>query len=163
MFEQYLGIPTDYVVIGLAALVVVLIILLIVLIVKQSKLKKRLDKFMKGKSGKSLEDTLIRKLNKIDELQEANQQNERGIEAINKRMKKTYQKSSLVKYDAFEENGGKMSSVLVMLDEKNNGFILNIVHGREGSYTYTKEIIDGNSIVNLGQEEAQALEDALNK
>ena len=50
-----------------------------------------------------------------------------------------------------------------MLDEKNNGYILNIVHGREGSYTYTKEIIGGNSIVQLGEEEMQALDEALSK
>ena len=47
-----------------------------------------------------------------------------------------------------------------MLDEKNNGYILNFVHGNTGSYTYTKEIIDGNSIVALGKEEEEALEKA---
>ena len=99
----------------------------------------------------------------MDEIQEANDQNRRAIDLINKKMQSTFQKYALLKYDAFEESGGKMSTILVMLDEKNNGYILNIVHGREGSYTYTKEIIGGNSIVQLGEEEMQALDEALSK
>ena len=55
-----------------------------------------------------------------------------------------------------------MSFALALLDEKNNGFILNVVHTREGSYTYIKEIIDGNSVLALGDEEERALNGALN-
>ena len=36
------------------------------------------------------------------------------------------------------------------------------VHSREGSYSYIKEIIDGNSIVGLSPEEDEALQKALN-
>ncbi len=161
MFEQYLGVPTDYIVIALMALVLILLIVTIVMIVSTNKLKKRLNKFLKGKNARSLEETLIRRLNQVDEIQEQTEQNIRSIDSINKRMESAFQKFSLLKYDAFEENGGKMSTILVMLDEKDNGYILNIVHGREGSYTYTKEIIGGNSIVNLGAEEEEALDQAL--
>ena len=37
------------------------------------------------------------------------------------------------------------------------GFVLNAVHSREGCYTYIKEIIDGNSIITLAEEEQEAL------
>ena len=86
-----------------------------------------------------------------------------NVPAHKRHVNTIFQKYALLKYDAFEESGGKMSTILVMLDEKNNGYILNIVHGREGSYTYTKEIIGGNSIVQLGEEEMQALDEALSK
>ena len=42
MIEKYLGISSDYVIIGLAGLVLITMILLIVFIVQMSKLKKRL-------------------------------------------------------------------------------------------------------------------------
>ena len=51
MIEQYLGISTDYVIIGLAALVLIMMILLIVFIVQMSKLKKRYKIFMNGKKN----------------------------------------------------------------------------------------------------------------
>lgn len=161
MFEKYLGISTDYIVIGLAALCLLLLILLVVALVKMGKQRKRLDIFFKGKDAKSLEDTLIQRLNQLDEVAEQNQENKNGIFALNKQIKSAFQKYSMLKYDAFEENGGKLSTILVMLDEKNNGYIINFVHGNNGSYTYTKEIIDGNSIVQLGKEEEEALDKAI--
>lgn len=161
MFEKYLGISTDYIVIGLAALCLLLLILLVVALVKTGKQRKRLDVFFKGKDAKSLEDTLIQRLNQLDEVAEQNQENKNGIFALNKQIKSAFQKYSMLKYDAFEENGGKLSTILVMLDEKNNGYIINFVHGNNGSYTYTKEIIDGNSIVQLGKEEEEALDKAI--
>ena len=54
--------------------------------------------------------------------------------------------------------GGKLSFSIAMLNEKNDGFIINAMHSREGCYTYIKEIIDGNSIIALADEEKEALE-----
>ena len=101
MIEQYLGISTDYIVIGLAALVLIMMILLIVFIVQMSKLKKRYKIFMQGNDAKSLEDTLVYRLEQVDELIEANASNERNIDTIFKNMKDCFQKIGLVKYDAF--------------------------------------------------------------
>lgn len=161
MIEQYLGIDSDYIVIGMAAVIVILMILVIINIVQMSKLKKRYAIFMKGKNAKSLEDTLIYRLEQVDELIENNAANERNIDTIFKRMKFIFQKYGLVKYDAFQEMGGKLSFSLAMLNEKNDGYIINAVHSREGCYTYVKEIIDGNSIIALAEEEEQALAQAL--
>ncbi len=161
MIEQYLGISSDYVIIGLAAFVLIMMILLIVFIVQMTKLKKRYKIFMEGNTAKSLEDTLIYRLEQIDELIEANASNERNIDTIFKSMKDCFQKIGLVKYDAFNEMGGKLSFSLCLLNEKNSGFIINAMHSREGCYTYVKEIIDGNSIIQLAEEEEQALEQAL--
>ena len=65
MIEQYLGFSSDYVILGLAALVLIMIILLIVFIVQMSKLKKRYRIFMQGNDAKSLEDTLVYRLDKL--------------------------------------------------------------------------------------------------
>ena len=73
-----------------------------------------------------------------------------------------FQKIGLEKYDALDEQGGKLSFALTLLNEKDNGFIINTVHSREGSYSYIKEIIDGNSIIGLSPEEEKALSKALN-
>ena len=81
MFEEYLGISTDYVVIGMAAVILLLIILMIINVVQMSKLKKRYAIFMSGKNAKSLEDTLVYRLEQVDELIENNAANERNIDA----------------------------------------------------------------------------------
>ena len=57
--------------------------------------------------------------------------------------------------------GGLLSFSLAMLDEENNGFILNSVHTSDGCYTYTKEIHEGKCELELGNEERLALEKAI--
>ncbi|RRF96916.1 MAG: DUF4446 family protein [Lachnospiraceae bacterium] len=162
MIEKYLGIDQEYILIGVAAFALILLIIIIVQAAKLNSLKKKYQTFMKGKSGESLEKLLIEKLDKIDELDERNRKNEQRIDQLAKDLEPCYQKAGLEKYDALDEQGGKLSFALAMLDEKNNGFIINTVHSRDGSYSYIKEIIDGNSIIGLSPEEDNALQKALN-
>ena len=157
MISQYLGFDSDYIIIGLTAVVLILFIMIIVNIVQMKKLKKNYKIFMSGNSAKNLEDTLIKRLDQIDSLIEANEENEQHIQLLFGKMRRTYQKMGLIKYDAFHEMGGKLSFSLAMLDEKDNGFIINAMHTREGCYTYIKEIVDGNSIIVLSEEEQEAL------
>lgn len=157
MISEYLGFDSDYIIIGLAAFSIILFILMIVNIAKTSKLRKKYEAFMLGKDAKSLEDTLITRLTQVDQLMEANQVNEKSIQKMSGDMKYTFQKIGLVKYDAFNEMGGKLSFSLALLNDSNDGFVLNAVHSREGCYTYVKEIIDGNSIITLAEEEQEAL------
>lgn len=75
---------------------------------------------------------------------------------------RTTNKIGIVKYDAFPDVGGKLSFALAMLDESNSGFVLNAIYSREGCYTYVKEIVKGESYIVLGQEEKDALRQAVN-
>ena len=106
---------------------------------------------------KSLEDSIIKRLDEVDELVAANSSIKKNIEELFANMKCSYQKVGLVKYDAFNEMGGKLSFSLAMLNGKDDGFVLNAVHSREGCYTYIKEIVGGNSIIVLADEEQEAL------
>lgn len=157
MISEFLGFDSDYIIIGLAAFCLVLLILVIVDMVQTSKLRKKYQSFMSGKNAKSLEDTLITRLNQVDQLLEANAANEKSIEKLFCQMKHTFQKVGLVKYDAFNEMGGKLSFSLALLNESDDGFVMNAVHSREGCYTYIKEIVGGNSIIVLAEEEQEAL------
>lgn len=152
-----------YIIIGLVVLSIAFLIISIVNSAKCSSLKKKYNAFMQGKDGKSLEDDILFRLEQIDELIESNAANERNIDLIFKRLQKTFQKYGMVKYDAFDEMGGKLSFTLAMLNEKNDGYVLNVVHSREGCFSYVKEVIAGNPILSLSPEEQEALEDALLK
>lgn len=162
MISELLGIDSDYIIIGLVVITLVLLVLYIVNIIQISKIKKNYKIFMSGKDAKNLEDTLIKRLDQIDGLLEANEANEKSIQQISNNMKLTFQKAGLVKYDAFHEMGGKLSFSLALLNETDDGFVMNAVHSREGCYTYVKEIIAGNPIVMLAEEEKEALEMAKN-
>ena len=157
MISELLGFDSDYIIIGLAVFCLILLILVIVNMTQTNKLKKKYNSFMSGKSAKSLEDTLIARLQQVDRLLSANEANEQSIKTLFANMKFTFQKVGLVKYDAFDQMGGKLSFSLALLNESEDGFVLNAVHSREGCYTYVKEIVGGNSVIALAEEEQEAL------
>ncbi|MBQ9342103.1 MAG: DUF4446 family protein [Lachnospiraceae bacterium] len=160
-FLELLGSYSTEIILGLVGVVLVLLVLYIINIVQMSKLKKRYRIFMEGNTAKNLENTLIKRLDQVDALIEANNANEKDIRTLFANMKFAFQKAGLVKYDAFNELGGKLSFSLALLNETNDGYMFNTVHSREGCYIYMKEIIKGNSIIMLTDEEKQALDIAM--
>ena len=116
---------------------------------------------MKGKSGKNLEKSIFRKFSELEEISALVKENEKEVKDIRKKMEGHYQKAGIVKYDAFHEMGGNLSFVLAMLDENDNGWIFNAMHSREGCYTYIKEVVKGDSYIELSAEERQCLEKAV--
>lgn len=141
----------------LFALVLILFIIVIVLITKMKKLTKRYEKFMTGKNAKSLEREIGILFDDQEFIKKTLEENKRDITDLYKRMEKTFQKIGLVKYDAFNQMGGQLSFCIALLDENNNGFIMNSVHSAEGCYSYTKEIENGKCNIQLGEEEEKAL------
>ena len=135
------SIPIDpmVLIVGFSILSLVLLIVVIICIVKLNKLYRRYDIFMRGKDAETLEDTIMDIMDEMEELQEKDRSSK----------------------NAFKGMGGNLSFVIAMLDNKNSGFILDVVHSREGCYIYLKEVEEGATEVLLGGEEQEALEQAL--
>ncbi len=157
------GIDIGYILVGIVTVLLIVLILLIVLLVKYSNIKKRYDKFMKGKNASSLEDDMHGVFEDMKLLKTNTDRNKKDIPILFKNMEKTFQKLGIVKYDAFNQMGGQLSFSLALLDENNDGFIINSVHSSEGCYSYTKEIKNGTSPISLGAEEEQALNIAMGR
>lgn len=145
----------------LVVLTIALLALVIILIVKENKLTAKYNKFMKGSTAESLENEIFALFQDNKALKKAADSNRKDIRQLYKNMEKAVQKVGLVKYDAYQQMGGLLSFCLVMLDENNTGFVVNSVHSTDGCYTYTKEIKDGVSKIELGKEEQLALEQAM--
>ena len=160
---ELLGIDPAIIFGVLFLLVLILLILLIVTMTKLGRTHRRLDGFMRGKDAESLEETMLDIISEIERLKSSDMQKRRDIKRINDNLMITYQKQGIIKYDAFNEMGGKLSFAMALLDKNNNGFIINSIHSREGCYTYIKEIVKGESYILLGEEERQALEKAIDE
>ena len=145
----------------LLVILLLLIVLVIVQIAKLSKLKKRYEKFMKGKNAASLENDIADIFQDMKFLKTSVEKNKKDIRVLYKKMESAFQKVGIVKYDAFNQMGGKLSFSLALLDENDDGFILNSVHSSEGCYSYTKIVKNGKCEINLGEEEKQALDIAM--
>jgi len=155
------NVDIGYILLVLAILVLILIILNIVSLVKIANIRKRLRKFMKGKDARSLEKDIIGLYEDNKFLKNMTEINKKDIRNLNKRFAKAFQRIGLVKYDAYQQMGGLLSFSLALLDEDNNGLILNSVHSTEGCYTYTKEVVNGECKLELSNEEKVALDQAM--
>ena len=96
-----------------------------------------------------------------DFIKKESDKNRKEIKDIQKRLEYCYQKMGMVKYDAFSQMGGQLSFCLCLLNEKDDGFILNSVQSSDGCYTYTKEVKKGECAITLGAEEKEALDKAI--
>ena len=156
-----LGIDPALIFIFLLILIVILFVLYVNVTMKYNRLKSSYTTFMRGKDGKTLEESMMSGFSDVEAILKYTKQNRTDIQKLNKKMEKSYQKLGIVKYDAFNEMGGKLSFALAMLDNNNTGWIINAMHSREGCYTYVKEIVKGESYVELAEEEAEALDKAI--
>lgn len=159
---EWIGIDPAYLLIGLLTLILILLIMNIIQQCKIGKLRKRLDVFMGGKETISLEKEIQNRFDEFDHLKEISLTHTDALQSIGEFLKITYSKIGIVKYDAFREMGGDLSFALCMLNDKNDGFLMNSMHSREGCYTYIKEIINGESYIELSEEENEALNRAVN-
>lgn len=152
-----------YYILGLAGFSLLLLIYVVILATKHSKLNKKYMKFMTGATVENLEGQIISRFSEIDKLNTDTIKLNKDLSKVKENLLITYQKVGVVKYDAFKEMGGKLSFVMALLDKNNNGILLNSVHSsREGCYTYLKEIIKGESFLELSEDERKALNQALN-
>ena len=163
MSEILNGIGMEYILMGLAGIIVLCFILILVLLVKVSKLKKRYEKFLTGKSGKSLEESIIQKFEKINEIVVEQDFIEQEIQRIDEEHKSSFSKVKVYKYNAFEDMGGETSFVIALLDHNNDGILLNGVSSQNATYVYTKEVQRGTVKTALSKEESVTLEQCINQ
>ncbi len=154
--------PAIFIII-LLVLLLVNIVLLVIFIVKNVKLTNRMNAFMLGKDASSLEEEITDLFAINKNIVEKVRENRKDIRKIYRKFTKAIQKVGIVKYDAYQQMGGDLSFSMALLDEENNGFIMNSVHSTEGCYTYTKEVRDGRCDLELGNEERISLEKAVNQ
>ena len=145
-------------------IILILIVLVIALLgvmfnlnLRMNRLQKRYRLFMKGADGQSVEKAVAGRLIELGKLQHGQEQTHRDIDTLQHQYDRMLCKYGIVKYDAFEDVGGKMSFALAMLDQDNTGFVLNAIHSRDNCFLYLKDVVKGTSYIMLSDEEIEAL------
>ncbi|HVM19976.1 MAG TPA: DUF4446 family protein [Egibacteraceae bacterium] len=66
-----------------------------------------------------------------------------------------------VRYDAFDDMGGRLSFSSALLDEHGDGMVITAINGRTDTRVYAKAVRAGESRHNLSDEEGRAIRQAL--
>ena len=111
----------------------------------------------KGTSGFSFDEHILKNKKEIENIKKDQLDVFHRIDLLDQQYKNTYSKVNLYKYDAFENQGGKLSFILVMLDDNRDGFILHNLHNSDFSYLYAKKVSRGTTAETLTPEERELL------
>lgn len=151
------GVDMGIILIVLLVLEIALVIAIFSMSAKVRRLNAKYTSFMRGQGGVSLEKELTQKMSRIEKYAKNIGSLDETLAKIDFRISNSTHKYGIVKYDAFDDVGGKLSFVLALLDDYDSGFVLNAVHSRDNCFLYIKEIVKGESYIMLSNEEVEAL------
>lgn len=155
-------IKNEYFIYGLIIFNFILLILLIYNIIKTNKIGKKYKEFMrKIGNGKDLEEDLENYIHRVERVEKQNGEIVQTCNEMSKSLEKCIQKVGVVRYNAFENTGSDLSFALALLDNKDNGIVLNGIFSRESSNLYAKPVISGKSSYSISEEEEKAIEKAI--
>ena len=98
---------------------------------------------------------------RIDDLHGSVDEVAGGLGRVDRRVDDCLQKSSIVRYDAYEEAGGHQSASVAFLDSTRTGIVLSAIQGRDYARIYVKELDHGRATIALSPEEQEAVERAM--
>lgn len=145
---------------GIIALV--LIIVNIVLLNYSYKANKKIDELLEKGKIKDFKDVFLSQKDKNDNLEKQLREAFLKIKNLEDISKKTVQKIGVVRFDPFNELGGKQSFAVAILDDRNTGFIISSIFVSESNRVFVKSVKEGKSEYTLSNEELEAIDKAIN-
>lgn len=153
---------TDNFLVLITIVVSLLIIGFIIMIVKLFSINKKYKTFLnKLGNGENIEEDLENYMYRVERVERQNTELKGIIDAIDANMMNCIQKIGIVRYNAFKDTGSDLSFALALLDENNNGVVLNGIYSREMSNIYAKPVEKGNSKYTISEEEKEAIQKAM--
>ena len=141
---------------------IIILIGFIILIIKFSLLNKKYKNFMqKIGNGKNIEEDLENYMYKSERIEKQNMEILNNIKNIEQDLSKCIKKIGIVRYNAFRDTGSDLSFALALLDDNNNGVVLNGIYSREMSNIYAKSVENGVSKYTVSEEEQEAIQKAI--
>lgn len=152
----------EYVILGVIVVNIILLILYINNAIKLNSINKKYNKFLKklGK-GENIEEDLKVYINKVENVENTNKEIIEYCENLEKELSKSIKKIGIVRYNAFKDTGSDLSFALALLNDDNNGVVLNGIYSREMSNIYAKPIVNGGSKYTISDMEQEAINKAI--
>jgi hypothetical protein len=97
----------------------------------------------------------------IQRLENAARQLALGEKRLGELVEDSVRHMGVVRFDAFEDMGGRLSFSAALLDGHGDGIVITSINGRQDTRCYAKQVRGGTSIHNLSDEERQAIREAM--
>jgi hypothetical protein len=146
---------------AVAAVVLAVLVLLVWLDVRRSRGKRDTVLGEGSGGGRDLVDFAITLQGRVDDLHRAIDEIAAAVARVDRRMDATLARTAIVRYDAYEQAGGRQSASVALLDANRTGIVLSAIQGRDYARVYVKELDQGKASIALSPEEQQAVERAM--
>ena len=151
--------------ITLIVLSVVTIVNLVLLLINNIKVKKYKNLYEKALAKFNSHSNVQGEFNSIyTRLNEVENKADNTVDTVNnfnEKMKNNVQKIGFVKYNAYDDTENKLSFALALLDERENGILVNHIYSKHGSNIYAKLVTAGKVEDRVSEEEMAALKEAI--
>src|SRR5438552_17340956 len=133
----------DALIAGLLVVSILLLLGVVFLMSRLGRLTRLYQRLTRGTSGGNLEEILHDYMGTVEETSTKAASVGDRLERLAETQKRCFQRSGLVRYDAFEEVGGQQSFSLVLIDGESNGLALSGVYSRADVRVYAKALRNG--------------------
>lgn len=133
---------------------------LLLAIVALAKLRRmrRTYLVLQGEDGaESFVDAVGKKVAEVERLRKDVESTKSQVESLRIDLSDSIRHVAVVRYDAFNDMGGRMSFSAAMLDDAGDGLVISSINARTETRTYAKGVKAGASDAILSPEEEQAI------
>jgi hypothetical protein len=145
--------------IAAGVLAVVLLAVTVYLFVQLRRMRRG-QRLLLGADQQDLVEYAVGLLARVEHVEGRADAVERGLAQVTGRLDGVVQRWALLRYDALDGAGGRQSLSLALLDAGGNGVVLTAIQDREYARIYVKQVVAGESDVELSPEERRALDQA---
>lgn len=137
---------------------IMLTIMVVIFFKKLKRVEGKYNDFIsKFDKNENIEGTLKNYIDLVSNVNEESKIMQVNYKNLERQLNKCAQKIGMVRYNAFNDVGSDLSFALAILDNDNNGFVLNAIYARNSSNIYAKPIENGTSRYTLSEEEIKAV------
>jgi hypothetical protein len=126
-----------------------------------ANMQRLFARLTKGVEIGNIEEVLVRHLDEVRSFSGRLAALETRADAADRQIARCVQAVGLVKFDAFDDVGGRQSFSCAILDAERSGLVISGIYARSDLRVYVKHVSRGTATTKLTDEEASAVADAV--
>lgn len=146
-----------WIAVGAATVALLAVVLAVVALVKLRRMRHHYLVLQQGADGDSFIEAVARKSASVDRLRAEVTSLSDDVSGLRVDLTDALRHVAVVRYDAFNDMGGRMSFSAALLDDTGDGVVISSINGRTETRTYAKGVKGGTSDAILSPEEEQAI------
>jgi hypothetical protein len=143
--------------IAAAAVAVLGLLLVLLLALRLRKMRRQYVVLQAGGDQESFMDAVTRQQREVGALRDEVGSLSSEVSGLRLDLADAIRHVAVVRYDAFNDMGGRMSFSAALLDDAGDGVVISSINGRTETRTYAKGVKAGSSDAELSPEEVQVI------